>query len=59
MNKKHIYCCYSLALRNFLTKYGVHYEIVGLNPNTNQMFWAYLRTKKLNSALNLWTVKNF
>lgn len=58
MNKKHIYCCYSLALRNFLSNYGIQYEIVGLNPNNNQMFWAYIRTDKLNNALNLWTTKN-
>ena len=58
MNKKHIYCCYSLELRNFFTKHGVRYEVVGLNPNNNQMFWAYIRTDKLNNILNLWTVKN-
>ena len=58
MNKKHIYCCYSLELRIFLTRHGIKYEIVGLNPNNNQMFWAYIRTDKLNNALNLWTTKN-
>ena len=40
------------------TKHGVQYEIVGLNPNNNQMFWAYLRTEKLNNVLNLWTIKH-
>ena len=55
MNK--IYCCYSLDLRKYLTDRGIKYEIVGLNPNNKQMFWVYIKNKKLNDALNLWTAR--
>ena len=50
-----LYCCYSLELRKYLTKRNIKYEVVGLNPNNQQMFWVYIRNKELNDALNLWT----
>lgn len=54
-NNNCLYCCYSLEQRKFLTKQNIKYEIVGLNPNNQQMFWVYIRNEKLNDALNLWT----
>ena len=53
--KTSLYCCYSLEQRKFLTSYNIRYEVVGLNPNNQQMFWVYIRNKKLNNALYLWT----
>ena len=50
-----LYCCYSVDLRNFLTSNGVKYEICALNPNNNQMFWAYLRNKLLDELLTQWS----
>ena len=47
--------CYSLEQRRFLTKRNIKYEVVGLNPNNQQMFWVYIRNNELNDALNLWT----
>lgn len=38
-----LYCCYSLEQRKFLTKRNIKYEVVGLNPNNQQMFWVYIR----------------
>lgn len=53
---KKVYCCYSLNLRNYLSEQGIHYEICALNPNNRAMFWVYIRTPKLNNALNQWTI---
>lgn len=36
--KTPLYCCYSLEQRKFLTKRNIKYEVVGLNPNNQQMF---------------------
>ena len=57
--KSKIFCCYSLELRNYLTLKKIRYEAVGLNPDTHQMFWAYIRNSKLNNELQNWkNVKN-
>lgn len=50
-----LYCCYSVNLRNFLKLNNVMYEICGLNPNNHQMFWVYIRDKKLDTLLNEWS----
>lgn len=54
---KKIFCCYSVDLRDFLYKKGIKYEICGLNPNNNHMFWAYIKNEKLNTALIQWSNK--
>jgi hypothetical protein len=53
---KALFCCYSLPLRDFLYNNGVKYELCALNPNSKNMFWIYVRTDKLNSLLNKWTM---
>ena len=50
-----LYCCYSINLRKFLTENGVKYEICALNPNSNQMFWVYVRNEKLDELLTKWS----
>ena len=50
-----LYCCYSAALKEFLHKKGFRYELCACNPNSGTMFWAYMRTDKLNSALIEWS----
>lgn len=50
-----LYCCYSINLRKFLTNNNVKYEICALNPNNNQMFWVYIRDKKLDELLSKWS----
>ena len=52
-----LYCCYSLEQRKFLTNHNIRYEVIGLNPNNQQMFWVYIRNEKLNEVLNLWTAR--
>lgn len=50
-----LYCCYSINLRKFLTENDVKYEICALNPNSNQMFWVYVRNEKLDDLLTKWS----
>ena len=50
-----LYCCYSLEQRKFLTKRNIKYEVVGLNPNNQQMFWVYIKDEKLNTLTSEWS----
>lgn len=52
-----LYCCYSLNLRNFLFQHGIRYEIVAKNPNSDKLFWVYVKNEKLDDLLNKWTAK--
>ena len=52
---KRIYCCYSIELRNFLHKNGIKYDICGINPRSNNMFWAYIKEEKLDKYLLDWS----
>lgn len=49
-----LYCCYSLPLRNFLQDNGIKYKLCALNPNSKQMFWVYVKNKKLDVLLTEW-----
>lgn len=49
-----LFCCYSKELKNFLSILGFRYEVCGLNPNSNSMFWAYMRSEELHEALRRW-----
>lgn len=53
-----LYCCYSLNLRNFLYSKGFRYKLAALNPNSNKLFWVYIKTKELDEVLTEWTVGN-
>ena len=52
-----LYCCYSLNLRNYLYNNGLRYEISALNPNSQKMFWVYIKTKQLDELLTKWSAK--
>lgn len=52
-----LYCCYSANLKEFLHQRGFRYELCALNPNTRQMFWAYLRTDELSAVLDEWSAR--
>ena len=49
------YCCYSLPLRNFLCENGLKYKLAALNPNSQKLFWVYVKDKKLNTLLDRWS----
>lgn len=53
--RRKIYCCYSVELRDYLYQRGIKYEICALNPNSNAMFWAYVRDNKLDKVLTDWS----
>ena len=50
-----LYCCYSLNLRNFLYQNGLKYELAAKNPNSDKLFWVYIKDKKLDELLTKWT----
>ena len=47
-----LYCCYSIDVRNYLSKNGLRYKIVAENPNSHKIFWAYVRDKMLDKLLS-------
>lgn len=55
--KSKLYCCYSLNLRNFLESKGLRYELAALNPNSQKLFWVYIKTKQLDELLEEWSAK--
>ena len=50
-----LYCCYSLNLRNFLYKNGLRYKLAALHPNSQELFWVYIKDKKLDELLTKWS----
>ena len=50
-----LYCCYSLPLRNVLDENGLRYKLAALNPNSQELFWVYVKTKKLDELLDGWS----
>ena len=55
--KSKLYCCYSLNLRNYLYENGLRYELAALNPNSQKLFWVYIKTEKLDELLTRWSTK--
>ena len=52
-----LYCCCSLPLRNYLRNNGVKYKLAAVNPNSNKLFWVYVKDEKLDNLLNEWSAK--
>lgn len=52
-----LYTCYSLNLRNYLYNNGLKYKLAARNPNSNKLFWVYIKDKKLDELLAMWTAK--
>lgn len=50
-----LYTCYSLPLRNYLRDNGMRYKLAALNPNSQKLFWVYIKDEKLNGLLNNWS----
>ena len=48
--------CYSIPMRDFLTRQGIRYELVGLHPTSKAMFWVYIKDEKLDKALTTWSL---
>ena len=56
-NNIELYTCYSLNLRNYLFEHGLKYKLAARNPNSNKLFWVYVKDEKLDKLLNMWTTK--
>ena len=50
-----LYCCYSLNLRRYLNDNGLRYKLAAKNPNTDSLFWVYIKNEKLDKLLNEWS----
>ena len=50
-----LYTCYSLQLRNYLRDNGMRYKLAALNPNSQKLFWVYVKNEKLNNLLDRWS----
>ena len=57
MKKSTLFPCYSIPMRDYLSSVGIRYELVGLHPETKNMFWVYVKTKKLEKAMLEWSSK--
>lgn len=44
-------------MRDYLSSKGIRYEIVGLHPESKNMFWVYIKTNKLREYLKEWSEK--
>jgi len=58
MDKSKLFVCYSVPLMKFLTGSGIRYEVVGLNPDTKNTFWAFMKNDKLSDYLIKWSDNN-
>lgn len=59
MKNSKLFPCYSVPLRDFLTSKGIRYELVGIHPETHNMFWVYIKTEKLNNATYEWSHREY
>ena len=50
-----LYCCYSLNLRNYLFENGMRYKLAAKNPNSDSLFWVYVKNEKLDKLLSDWS----
>lgn len=57
MRESKLFPCYSIPMRDFLSAKGIRYELVGLHPETKNMFWVYIKTKELDKAMQEWSNK--
>lgn len=57
MKKSILFPCYSIPMRDYLFSKGIRYELVGLHPETKNMFWVYVKTEKLEKAMLEWSNK--
>ena len=57
MKDSRLFPCYSIPMRDYFSKKGIKYEIVGLHPDTKKMFWVYIKNKELDKAMHEWSNK--
>ena len=55
MKESKLYCCFSVPLRDYLAQQNIRYELCAVNPNSNKMFWVYIKDEKLNILASEWS----
>jgi hypothetical protein len=50
----HPFYCYSLKLKSFLKRTGIHYNCCARHYKTGKMFWVFERSDALSAALDEW-----
>lgn len=55
MKQSNLFPCYSIPMRDYFTSKGIRYELVGLHPKSKDMFWVYIKTSKLEKAMQEWS----
>ena len=50
-----LYCCYSLNLRKYLYENGLRYKLAAKNPNSDGLFWVFIKDEKLDKLLTEWS----
>lgn len=55
MNESKLYCCFSVPQRDYIKSKGIRYELVALNPNTQNKMWIYIKNEQLNYILQEWS----
>ena len=58
LKQSKLFPCYSIPMRDFFASKGIRYELVGLHPKSNDMFWVYIKTTELEKAMNEWSSNN-
>lgn len=57
IKSSNLFPCYSIPMRDYLSFKGIRYELVGLHPESKNMFWVYIKTSKLRECLKEWSEK--
>lgn len=55
MKESKLYCCFSVHQRDYISSKNIRYELVALNPNTQNKMWIYIKDDKLNNTLQDWS----
>lgn len=56
-NNVELFFCYSVELRNYLYQQHIKYRVAAINPNSQKMFWMYIKDDALDKALNNYRIK--
>ena len=58
ITNKDVYRCYSVNLKQFMSKHNIRYFLVALDSVTHRTFWAYEKTERFITLLQEWINNN-
>lgn len=59
MNNEKLFYCYSINLMHFLKSMGFKYVFASKNHITNRLYFAFTKTKQLDTAIGIWNKIKF